>query len=523
MELRHQKADLASEDFQFLEDLATAYWYSEVLFAALELDIFRFLAQGPSRPADLAAGCGCDLDGLRRLLAALVSLGILVEDNGRFENGPLAARYLVPGSSGYAGDFLAYRRYLAPHWQRLASRVRAGTSANARPENEPPHAYRQRVFDYVRAMDAQARIKAAEALEPFERICGLRPRWILDAGGGAGAWCRALRGRWPEARAVLLDLPETLAAARRIYPDPASWEGIEPVAGNALTPCFRGEKFDLVLLSNILHAYGESEVQKLLADSVRVLAPEGAVLIHDYLADPHDRSPQKGRLYDLHMMLNTYNGRVYPLEELAGLLDASGLRSSRLLHLRTDTSLLLARRQGPAGCRRLTHREMLAARANGLGFASARVIMTADIAIEPWVRLRCRFGCSRYDASPTCPPSSPDEEKMRALLSSYSHALLVEGAPPPKRFHERLLALERELFLNGHPEALAFGAGPCPVCSECAPRGRCRHPELARPSLESCGVDVYATSRRAGLALEPVAHRLGFVKYIGLVLFNERS
>jgi hypothetical protein len=58
MELLHQKADIAREDFQFLEDLATAYWYSEVLFAALELEICGLLAQGPCLPEELATRCG---------------------------------------------------------------------------------------------------------------------------------------------------------------------------------------------------------------------------------------------------------------------------------------------------------------------------------------------------------------------------------------------------------------------------------------------------------------------------------
>jgi len=306
-----------------------------------------------------------------------------------------------------------------------------------------------------------------------------------------------------------------------LYPDPSSWEGIELIGGNGLTLCFRGQQFDLILLSNILHAYGEREARKLLEDAVHCLAPDGTVLIHDYLADQHGSSPLKGRLYDLHMMLNTYNGRVYPLEELMGMLDASGLKSSQHLHLRTDTSFLLARRDGPIGRRLFTHRDMLSARAKGLGFKFARIIETREVAIEPWVRLKCRFGCSRYDFSLTCPPFSPDEEKMKEILSRYSHALLVQGTPPSKRFHERLLSIERFFFLNGHSEALAFGAGPCPVCSECPPEGRCRFPELARPSLESCGVDVYETGRRAGLLLKPVTHRLGYVKYVGLVLYNE--
>jgi predicted metal-binding protein len=522
MQLPHQKANIASEDFQFLEDLATAYWYSEVLFAALELDLCGALAQRPSSPEELAEKTGCDLDGLNRLLAALATLGLIVEENGKFENAPLAARYLVPGGNRFAGDFLRYRRYLVPHWQRLVPRIRKGVGANERPRDEPPEAYRNRVLDYVRAMDVQARLKAADAAQQLDQICSVPPRRILDLGGGAGAWCRALLELWPHAHTVLLDLPETLVAARKLYPDPASWKGIELIAGNALTPCFHREQFDLIILSNILHAYGEKEARQLLANTVHCLAPGGMVVIHDYLADQHDTSPLKGRLYDLHMMLNTYNGRIYRLEELVGMLDAVGLRSSQFFHLETDTSILLAQRDGPCTPQVITPEAMLVAHAHQSGFQFARIIETRDVVVEPWVRLKCQYGCPGYASSLTCPPFSPDEAKMREILSSYSHALLVQGTPPSKRFHKYLLALERDLFLSGYAEALAFGAGPCTVCSECQPEGRCQFPDLARPSLEACGVDVYETARRAGLSLRPVTHRQGYVKFVGLVLFNEK-
>lgn len=522
MELPHEKADVSREDFQILEDLSTAFWYSEVLFAALELGLFKHLAEGPLSPDDLAARAGCECDGLTRLLGALAILGLVVETGGSFENGPLASRFLISGTPDYAGDFLLYRRYLVPHWQRLIARVRDGVRANNRPETETAEAYQTRVLAYVRALDFQARLKAEDAARQIALHQDLQPLRILDLGGGAGAWCRAFRNLWPDARAVLVDLPETLAAARSLYPDPRSWDGIKPLAANALAPCFRAGSFDLILLSNILHAYSTAEAKELLQNAARCLAPGGTVLIHDYLTDPCGASPSKGTLYDLNMMLNTYNGRVYSLKELRDLLDAAGLRSTELLHLRTDTSLLLARREDPPGHHTITHRDELIAEARQLGFTFARVIETRDIAIEPWVRLKCRFGCSGYGASLTCPPHSPDEDKMRAVLLRYTHGLLVQASPPSRELHERLLALENHLFLGGHPEALAFGAGPCPVCAACPPDGPCRFPEKARPSLESSGVDVYETAHRAGLYLEPVTHRLGYVKYVGLVLFNEK-
>jgi predicted metal-binding protein len=286
-----------------------------------------------------------------------------------------------------------------------------------------------------------------------------------------------------------------------------------------LTPCIRG-KFDLILLSNVLHAYGEREARAILKYCVSCLAPGAMVLIHDYLADLHARNPAKGTLYDLHMLINTYNGRIYRLEELVAMLDAAGLTSVRYFHLQSDTSILTARAGGAPGLGPITPEEILTARAQRIGFTFARVIETTEVVVEPWVRLKCRFGCSRYDQSLGCPPYSLDEDKMRALLSRYKQALLVQGTPPSTRFHEQLLALERTLFLAGHSEALAFGAGPCPVCPPCPEDGRCRFPEKARPSLEACGVDVYETARKAGLSLNPVPHHLGYVKFVGLVLLD---
>ncbi len=39
-------ADPAHDGFQYIEDLATAYWYSEVLFTALDLQLFKQLERG---------------------------------------------------------------------------------------------------------------------------------------------------------------------------------------------------------------------------------------------------------------------------------------------------------------------------------------------------------------------------------------------------------------------------------------------------------------------------------------------
>ena len=53
--------------------------------------------------------------------------------------------------------------------------------------------------------------------------------------------------------------------------------------------------------------------------------------------------------------------------------------------------------------------------------------------------------------------------------------------------------------------AAALSAGCCPLCDECVgpdPKERCRHPFVARPSMEAVGIDVVATAANAGMDIE---------------------
>lgn len=86
---------------------------------------------------------------------------------------------------------------------------------------------------------------------------------------------------------------------------------------------------------------------------------------------------------------------------------------------------------------------------------------------------------------------------------------------------QRLLAgLEREIFLDGYYKAFGFTAGPCRLCRDCRPEGACRFPDLARPAMEACGMDVYATCRNAGIELNVVRCRDEPGKHINLILID---
>ncbi|MEM2094965.1 MAG: DUF2284 domain-containing protein, partial [Candidatus Bathyarchaeia archaeon] len=95
--------------------------------------------------------------------------------------------------------------------------------------------------------------------------------------------------------------------------------------------------------------------------------------------------------------------------------------------------------------------------------------------------------------------------EMRRILRDYTYALLIRVGPS-RTGHQIAVKLEREAFLSGLYRAFALGEGPCPFCKECN-LDRCVKPELARPSMEACGIDVYATVRNAGYPIDVVKKR----------------
>lgn len=150
------------------------------------------------------------------------------------------------------------------------------------------------------------------------------------------------------------------------------------------------------------------------------------------------------------------------------------------------------------------------------GALGAKMIDARTIETGEWVRWKCRFGCDGFGSSLVCPPHTPRPAETRAMIDGYKRAVLFEA--PPGRSKDIAVKLERALFLAGHYKAFGLGAGPCPLCDTCTFEKGCRHAEEARPSMEACGIDVFATVRKHGFTIEVVRSRKDPQHYFGVVL-----
>ncbi len=145
------------------------------------------------------------------------------------------------------------------------------------------------------------------------------------------------------------------------------------------------------------------------------------------------------------------------------------------------------------------------------GIAQAKIIDPRSVVTAAWVRMKCLFGC-QYNISHCCPPSTPTPEETRRVLDCYKRAILFHIVSPqsPDRgkrnmaWFDMLVTMEGELFKDGYYKSFVYLAGPCPLCRNCtkANNESCNLPGKARPSMESCGIDVFQTARNNEFYIE---------------------
>ncbi len=161
------------------------------------------------------------------------------------------------------------------------------------------------------------------------------------------------------------------------------------------------------------------------------------------------------------------------------------------------------------------HSEELAAVFEKHGCSDYKWIESQDIVLGQWVRMKCLFACPRFGRQVGCPPNIPSISECRQFFSEYDQGVIFhfektlelpeERRDWPRGVNQRLLKVEREVFLLGHEKAFLLFMSSCKICEDCTGvREECKHPGKARPTPEAMGVDVFTTVRRLGFPIEVV-------------------
>jgi SAM-dependent methyltransferase len=327
--------------FPELMRLANAFAESQTLLAANDLGIFAAIGGGSRTAKQVARRCRTDAEGTRLLLDALVSLGLLRPRERGYRNTPLGRHYLDNSSAQAITNLLWLLSQHWHDWTKLPESLRKGRPH--RPSNRASRAFQRR---FALAMHERSHYLAAPTVSAIR----LPPKsnWFLDLGGGPGSYAIALAKRHPRLKGVVMD--QNVAIARQLIRQAGLETRLKVKAGSIFTDAL-GSGYDAVLISNVLHVFGEEENRRLLRRIRTAMKPGGKVFVVEFFLDATRTSPAKSAVFSVLMYLFTATGRCYSWREVESWLKKLGFAKFKRHRITPDIGILEATKLFPL----LTH------------------------------------------------------------------------------------------------------------------------------------------------------------------------
>ena len=280
---------------------------------------------------------------LETLLTALTSLGLLVNDEGRYANAPASETYLVKGKPAYFGDYFSLQtdQFIFPAYNHLGAVINGqGTPADWRD-------YESLMQDTETA-ERFSRGQHAGSLGPAialsKQLDLSAHSSLLDVAGGSGAFTIMLCKRNPGLSATVFDFPTALPIARDFIADARLDDRVDFFAGNVITGDWpRGH--DAVLMSYLFSAVGADAMPVLLGKAHETLPPGGMLILHDFMVENDKTGPRDAALWFLTCMFNCPEALVLTPDMLCEQIGRAGFEKAEVRDLIPGlTKMVLAKK-----------------------------------------------------------------------------------------------------------------------------------------------------------------------------------
>ena len=306
-------------------EMLQAHQRTAALKAAIDLDVFRAVGEGPGDVASIARHCSASERGIRILCDFLTINGVIAKEDGRYKHTPASATFLdprSPASLASIAQFLANPAMQEPY-KNLADVVRNGRTTlpgdgSVEPENPI----------WVQFAETMAPMMAPVAGPLGTAVLngGKGPMRVLDIAAGHGLFGIEIAKQNPQARVTGLDWAPVL----RVALDNARRAGVQDrydmLPGSAFEVDFGGP-YDAILLTNFLHHFDKPTCVGLLKKVRSALRPGGRVATLEFVPNEDRVSPPMPAAFSLTMLTSTVAGDAYTLSDLTAMYHEAGIGS----------------------------------------------------------------------------------------------------------------------------------------------------------------------------------------------------
>ena len=303
-------------------DMMQAHHRTAALKAAVDLDIFRAIGDGPGDVATIARSCKASERGTRILCDFLVINGVLSKADGHYKHTPLSATFLDPRSPACLASIAQFLGNSALHEpdQHLADIVRNGrTSLPGAGTVEPENPVWVQFAQTMAPMMAPLAAPLGQAV-----LAGQSgPMKVLDIAAGHGLFGIEIAKQNPHAHVTGLDWAPVLRVALENAKKAGVSDRYNMLPGSAFEVDFGGP-YDAVLLTNFLHHFDVPTNVTLLKKVRAALKPGGKAATLEFVPNDDRVSPPMPAAFALTMLTTTEAGDAYTFAELSSMYKEAG-------------------------------------------------------------------------------------------------------------------------------------------------------------------------------------------------------
>jgi hypothetical protein len=305
-------------------DMLNAHQRTAALKAAIDLDLFRAIGEGPGDVASIARHCSASERGIRILCDFLTINGVLLKEGGRYRLTPSSAVFLDPRSPACLASVAQFLGNPAMRgaYDNLADIVRTGrTNLPGEGSVEPENPI------WVQFAETMAPMMGPLA-GPLGKVVlqgQSGPMRVLDIAAGHGLFGIEVAKQNPQAHVTGLDWAPVLRVALENARKAGVHDRYNMKPGSAFDVDFDGP-YDAVLLTNFLHHFDRPTCVGLLQKIHAALRPGGKCATLEFVPDEDRVSPPTPAAFAMTMLTSTAAGDAYTLSELTSMYQEAGFK-----------------------------------------------------------------------------------------------------------------------------------------------------------------------------------------------------